>query len=200
MLSKKLFFIYVAKNNEWQQRQKEDWNYVSSMTRFYHWWIKHYFNIDFTVEADILPVIPGRLFDRMSVSYLARDHNERGKTVYHFYLAYFKPLWTDCPTEGYSTENFCMVLWKRPTNSISDSERARFFADTNCANISHLLCHEIIRMKGKKRKEYFDAIHDLWDQHIYNGLPLVYYNERFTKVSKNTPYRFVTLDTNKLSS
>lgn len=92
-----------------------------------------------------------------------------------------------------------MVLWKRPTNSISDNERARFFADTNCANISHLLCHEIIRMKGKKRKEYFDAIHDLWDQHIYKGLPLVYYNERFTKVSKNTPYRFVTLDTNKLS-
>jgi hypothetical protein len=189
----------VAKNNEWQQRQKEDWNYVSSMTRFYHWWIKHHFNIDFTVEADILPVIPGRLFDRMSVSYLARDHNERGKTVYHFYLAYFKPLWTDCQIEGYSTENFCMVLWKRPTNSISDSERDRFFADTNCADISHLLCHEIIRMKGKKRKEYFDAIHDLWDQHIYKGLPLVYYNERFRKVSKNTPYRFVTLDTNKLS-
>ncbi len=200
MLSKKLFFIYVAKNNEWQQRQKEDWNYVSSMTRFYHWWIKHHFNIDFIVEADILPVIPGRLFDRMSVSYLARDHNERGKTVYHFYLAYFKPFWTDCPIEGYSTENLCIVLWKRPTNSISDSERARFFADTNCANISHLLCHEIIRMKGKKRKEYFDAIHDLWDQHIYKGLPLLYYNERFTKVSRNSPYRFVTLDTNNLPS
>lgn len=199
MLSKKLFFIYVAKNNEWQQRQKEDWNYVSSMTRFYHWWIKHNFNIDFTVEADILPVIPSRFFDRMSVGYLARDHNQRGKTIYHFYLAYIKPLWTDCQTEGYSTDNFCMVLWKRPTNSISDNERVRFFADTNCANISHLLCHEIIRMKGKKRKEYFDAIHDLWDQHIYKGLPLVYYNERFTKVSKNTSYRFVTLDTNKLS-
>ena len=200
MLPKKLFFIYVAKNDEWQQRQKEDWNYVSSMTRFYHWWIKHNFNIDFSVETDILPVIPGRFFDRMSLGYLTRDHNERGKTIYHFYLAYFKPVWTDCQTEGYSTDNFCMVQWKRPNSSVSDSERARFFADNNCANISHLLSHEIIRMRGKKRKEYFDAIHDLWDQHIYNGLPLVYYNERFIKVSKNASYRFVTLDTNKLSA
>src|SRR5687768_18262024 len=48
------------------------------------------------------------------------------KTIYHFYLAYFKPLWTDCQTEGYSTDNFCMVLWKRPTNSLSDNERDRF--------------------------------------------------------------------------
>ncbi|MDQ3869866.1 MAG: hypothetical protein M3250_09980, partial [Thermoproteota archaeon] len=74
MLPKKLFFIYVAKNDEWQQRQKEDWNYVTSMTRFYHWWINRHFNIDFSVETDILPVIPGRFFDRMSVGYLTRDH------------------------------------------------------------------------------------------------------------------------------
>jgi hypothetical protein len=189
----------VAKNDEWQQRQKEDWDYVTSMTRFYHWWIKHQFNIDFSVETDILPVIPGRFFDRMSVGYLTRDHNERGKTVYHFYFADFKPLWTDCQTEGYSTENFCMVQWKRPKRTVSNSERVKFFADNNCANISHLLSHEVIRMKGKKRKEYFDAIHDLWDQHVYKGWPFIDYNERFAKVSKNTSYRFVTLDTNKLS-
>ena len=91
----KLFFIYVAKEQEWRQRQSEDWDYVSSLSRFFRWWIKRCFDMDFTVEADILPVIPGRLFDRMSISYLQRDHKDRGKSIYHFYLAYFKPLLTD---------------------------------------------------------------------------------------------------------
>ena len=66
--------------------------------------MKYFFDLDFIVEADILPVVPGRLFDRMSIGYLQRDHKERGKSIYHFYLAYFKPLWTDCPTEAYSSE------------------------------------------------------------------------------------------------
>jgi hypothetical protein len=84
LVPKKLFFIYVAKNQEWQQRQKEDWAYVYSISRFHHWWIKHFFDIDFKIDADILPVIPGGLFDRMSVGYLARDHSQRGKLTYHF--------------------------------------------------------------------------------------------------------------------
>ena len=46
------------------------------------------FDLDLTVEADILPVIPGRVFDRMSISYLERDHKERGRSIYHFYLTY----------------------------------------------------------------------------------------------------------------
>jgi len=151
----------VAKNEEWQQRQKDDWDYVYSMARFYHWWIKHYFHMDFTVDADILPVIPGKLFDRMSVNYLVRDHNQRGKTIHHFYLAYFKPFWTDCQTEGYSSENFGMIYWGRPDTISSDIQCAKFFADTNCAKVSHVLSHELMRIKGKKRKEYFDMIHDL---------------------------------------
>jgi hypothetical protein len=194
---KKLFFIYVAKEEEWQQRQKEDWDYVSSMARFYHRWIKRYYDLDFTVEADILPVIPGRLFDRMSIGYLDRDHKERGKSIYHFYLAYFKPLWTDCPTESYSSENFGMIQWKRPPNNTlvsSEIQRIKFFADTNCANVSHVLCHEVLRMKGKKREEYFERVHKIWDNHVYKGLPYIYYNERFNRVSKDSYYHFVTLD------
>jgi hypothetical protein len=202
LLTKKLFFIYVAKNEEWQQRQKEDWNYVYSMSRFYHWWIKHSYNIQFSVEADILPVITGKLFDRMSVSYLARDHSKRGNTIYHFYLAYFKPFWTDCNTEGYSSENFGMIHWKRPNDNTSttESQRTKFFADKNCANVSHLLSHEALRMKGKKRKEYFEAVHELWDRHLYENLPYAYYNERFIKVAQESPYRFATVDVSKLPS
>lgn len=200
MLNKKLFFIYIAKNEEWQIRQKEDWDYVYSMSRFFHWWIKRHFRIDFSVDADILPVIPGKLFDRMSLDYLLRDHIQRGKGIYHFYLAYFSPFWTDCQTEGYSTENFGMVHWKRPATNTSGSERAKFFADNNCTKISHLLSHEAMRMKGKNRKEYLDFIHDLWHSHIENSLDYNYYNDRFVRVSQNSPYRFATLDISKLSS
>ena len=200
MLTKKLFFIYIAKNEEWQRRKEEDWDYVYSMSRFYHWWIKRYFRIDFSVDADILPVVPGKLFDRMSLDYLLRDHIQRGKGIYHFYLAYFSPFWTDCHTEGYSTENFGMVHWKRPATNTSDNERAKFFADNNCTKISHLIAHEAMRMKGKSRKEYLDVIHDLWERHIENGLDYNYYNDRFLRVSQNSPYRFATLDISQLSS
>jgi len=198
MPTKKLFFIYVAKNEEWQQRQKDDWDYVYSMARFYHWWIKHYFHMDFSVDADILPVIPGKLFDRMSVNYLVRDHNQRGKTIHHFYLAYFRPFWTDCQTEGYSSENFGMIYWRRPDTISSDIQCAKFFADTNCAKVSHVLSHELMRIKGKKRKEYFDMIHDLWNRHVYKDLSYNYYNERFIRVSQGSPYRFATLDISQL--
>ena len=151
--------------------------------------------MDFTVEADILPVIPGRLFDRLSISYLQRDHKERGKSIYHFYLTYFKPLWTDCPTEAYSSENFGMVQWKRQGASVgSKTERIKFLADANCANISHVLTHEILRMKGRKRKEYFESVHEIMDKHIYKDLPYVYFNDRFNIVSKDSSYRFVTLE------
>jgi hypothetical protein len=170
------------------------------MSRFFHWWIKRHFRIDFSVDADILPVVPGKLFDRMSLDYLLRDHIQRGKGIYHFYLAYFSPFWTDCQTEGYSTENFGMVHWKRPATNTSGSERAKFFADNNCTKISHLLSHEAMRMKGKNRKEYLDFIHDLWHSHIENSLDYNYYNDRFVRVSQNSPYRFATLDISKLSS
>ena len=195
-----MFFIYVAKNEEWQQRQREDWDYVYSMSRFYHWWIKRYFHIDLSVDADILPVIPGKIFDRMSLDYLLRDHSQRGKGIYHFYLAYFSPFWTDCHADGYSSENFSMVHWKRPPSNTSDSQRTKFFADNNCTKISHLLSHEVMRIKGKSRREYFDVVHDLWDRHTEKILDYNYYNDRFVRVPQSSPYRFATLDTSQLVS
>jgi hypothetical protein len=190
----------VAKNNEWRSRQDEDGEYVLSMSRFFHKWIKRSFNVNISVVADILPVIPGKLFDRISISYLARDHISRGKTVYHFYLTYFKPFWTDCHTEGYSSENFGMVHWDRPKKKDKNFQLTRYYADNNCLKVSHVLSHEIMRMKGYSRKIYFDAIHDLCDRHLYKDLPLQYYNNKYDLVSKNESYSYVTIDVKKLDS
>lgn len=195
-----LFFIYVAKNKEWIRLQNEDWYYVSLMSRFFHHWIKRSFNVNLKVKADILPVIPGKLFDRMSLSYLSRDHIDRDKTTYHFYLTYFKPFWTDCRTEGYSSENFGVAYWERSKNPISDLDRIRFYSDKNCAKVSHVLTHEILRMMGKSRKVYFDEVHELWDKHIYEQLPFQYFNNKFELVSNKESYSFVTIDPKRIKS
>jgi hypothetical protein len=190
----KIFFIYVAKNKEWEQRQKEDWDYVSSMARFFKWWAQRYFDTKLPVEADILPVVPGMLFDRMSLAYLIRDHSDRGKETYHFYLAYFKPLWTDCNTEGYTAENLGISWWERPGAGASETARYSFYADRNCPRVSHLLAHELLRMKGRTKKDYFGKVHDLWDSHLYKDRPFLYFDRQFKRVRKEDSYRFVTLD------
>ena len=190
----------MAKNEEWIRLQKEDWYYVSLMSRFFHQWIKRSFDVNLKVKADILPVIPGRLFDRMSISYLARDHIGRDKTTYHFYLTFFKPFWTDCRTEGYTSENFGIAYWERSKDPLSDLERTKFYADKNCTRVSHVLTHEILRMKGKPRKVYFDGVHELWDKHTYDLLPFQYFNNKFERVSKNNPYSFVAIDPQRINT
>jgi hypothetical protein len=199
-LLNRLFFIYVAKNEEWKKLYEEDWTYVSSMTRFFKWWIEHEFNVDVTAESDILPIIPGKIFDRPSIAYLLKDHSERGSSVFHFYLPYFKPIWTDCrPVDGYHAENIGMVTWHRPKPSHPSSERnEKYFADNNCAQISHVISHEFLRRSGKKRKIYFDGIHNLWGLHLNGSVPFLYYNRQFKMVSKGSEYRYATIDLTKL--
>jgi len=198
LLQDKLFFIYVSKNEEWKKRYQEDWGYVSSMVRFFQWWIKREFKEDLSVEVDILPVIPGRLFDRINLAYLLRDHKERGFSIFHFYLAYFGPLWSDCRMDVYHGENFGLAAWLRPKVFSSDFKNEKFFADNNCAKISHVICHEIIRRKMKKRKVYFDQVHKIWDLHTKDDVPFLYYNKQFNRVSQNGEYKYVTIDPSKL--
>lgn len=168
------------------------------MARFYKWWTQHYFDLKLPVEADILPVIPGKVFDRMSLAYLVRDHAERGENIYHFYLAYFKPFWTDCNTEGYTAKNLGIAWWQRPDDSLSEAKRYAIFADENCPRVSHVLAHELLRMKGKTKKDYFGKVHDLWDRHIYKNDPFLYFDSQFKRVRKGDSYRFVTLDPTQL--
>jgi hypothetical protein len=199
LIADKLFFIYVAKNEEWQEMQREDWAYVESMSRFFKWWMKRYFEVEMPVEADILPVIPGKLFDRMSVAYLIRDHEERGNDVLHFYLAYFKPFWTDCNTEGYTSKNLGITWWERPEGGGSESARLELFVEKNCPRVSHILAHELLRAKGKAKKQFFGKVHELWDKHIYDNVPFLYFDSKFKKVGKENSHKFVTLDPGELS-
>lgn len=194
----KIFFIYVAKASEWQQRQQEDWDYVSSMARFFKWWAQRYFDIKLPVDADILPVVPGKVFDRMSLAYLMRDHSERGSFTYHFYLAYFKPFWTDCNTEGYTAENLGVTWWQRLDDVSSETQRYAFYAEKNCPRVSHVLAHELLRMKGKTKKDYFGKVHDLWDRHVYKDEPFLYFDSQFRRVHKEDSFRFATIDPSEL--
>ena len=194
----RLFFIYIAKEKEWQQLEREDWVYVSAMTRFFKWWSRRYFDISLPVQADILPVVPGKLFDRMSVAYLIRDHSERGQETFHFYLAYFKPLFTDCNTEGYTAPGVGIAWWQRPAASTSEIQRYHFYADNNCPRVSHILTHELLRMKGKTKKDFFGKVHELWDKHIYKLQPFLYFDSQFKRVSSEDSYRFVTINPDEL--
>ncbi|HEX2014736.1 MAG TPA: hypothetical protein VLA68_05875 [Nitrososphaera sp.] len=179
--------------------QLEDWGYVASMARFFKWWIRRYFDVEFAVEADILPVVPGKLFDRMSLAYLIRDHSERGKEVFHFYLAYFKPFWTDCNTEGYTAQNLGIAWWQRPEADFSGPKRDAFYAEVNCPRVSHILAHEALRMKRKEKKAYFTNVHDLWDRHIHANLPFLFFDSQFKRVHKENSYKYATLDPGHLS-
>lgn len=196
--SDKLFFVYVAKEKEWQQMEREDWIYVSSMSRFFKWWARRYFDVDLAVQADILPVVPGIVFDRISVAYLIRDHSQRDKDTFHFYLAYFKPLFTDCNTEGYTAPSIGIAWWQRPPEEMSEISRYGFYADKNCPRVSHVLAHELLRLKGKTKKDFFGKVHELWDRHLSKDKPLLYFDSQFKRVSRENSYRFVTLDPSEL--
>jgi hypothetical protein len=194
----KLFFIYVAREKEWQQMEKDDWGYVSSMARFFKWWARRYFGIELAIQADILPVVPGKLFDRMSVAYLIRDHSERGRDTFHFYLAFIKPIFTDCNTEGYTAPSVGIAWWQRPSENMSEMQRYGFYADKNCPRVSHVLAHELLRMKGKSKNDFFGKVHELWDKHLHKDKPLLYFDSHFRRVGSEHSYMFVTLDAAEL--
>lgn len=196
IVQKKLFVIYVAKNDQWQKLESEDWEYVSSMVRFFKWWSNRFFDLDLDFSADILPVIPGKLFDRVGIAYLARDHKGRDPSVFHFYLTYFKPLWTDCKTEGYYGEGFAQAYWKRTQDGkeVEDFARRELFASDNCPRISHVLAHHLLRLKGRTKTDYFGNVHELWDKHLFKDLPFIYFDSQFHRTRKDSQFKFATID------
>ena len=198
-MNREIFVIYVAKNEDWQQLKAEDWDYVSAMVRFFKWWSSRFFDLDLDFRADILPVIPGKLFDRMGVAFLARDHKERGADVFHFYLTFFRPWWTDCQTEGYYGEGFAQAFWRRtPQDKDSSYSRLGIFANDNCPRISHVLAHHLLRLKGETKKNYFGDIHELWNKHLHKDLPYLYFDGQFHRSHKDGQYKFATIDPKSL--
>lgn len=180
-------FIFVIKKDELETREWE-FEYISQMAQFYKSWIEKTFSKKVDVQADQMPVNPS-WFNRINMGSLLNDHRKRGEDIYHFYLTYFRPLWTDCTCEGYHAENFGMVWWQPSKNN----DDLSFHAEKNCTKVSHELAHEFLRQAGNKK--YVELIHDIWTKHLFAALPFEYYDESFTKTEK--PSVFSTLDTSE---
>jgi len=166
------------------------------MIRFFKWWSGRFFDLDVDISGDILPVIPGKIFDRVGIAYLARDHKDREKGVFHLYLTYFRPTWSDCKTEGYYGDGFGMAYWKRPKDkeNMHEIQRMELFASDNCPRVSHVLAHQLLKMKGKTKQNYFGSVHEVWEKHQSKKLPFLYFNSEYHRTREDAPFRFSTID------
>jgi len=180
-----LHFIFLVKEDELEKRSWE-FEYVSKMAQFYKKWIAETFSKQVDVLADQMIVRSGRSISLVNVPALIEDHTKRGEDIFHFYLTYFRPVWTDCTCEGYFAENFGMVWWEK--NDKKDD--ISFLMDKNCSKVSHELAHEFLRQSGYKN--YKELVHDVWDKHLFASLPFEYYDENFVKTNKQPI--FATID------
>lgn len=163
-----LHFIFIVKEEERLERQS-DYDYIRKMSDFYGTWIHEKFGIRYEIRCDELVTKPRSIFQRLDTHTLLRDHEQRGRDTYHFYLANFKPIWTDCTCEGYHAENFGMIFWqtsKKPHDPL-------FLAEKNCTTVSHELLHELLRAAGYKR--FTQDVHDIWTRHLFANLEFVQY-------------------------
>lgn len=181
-----LHFIFVVKEEDLEKRKRE-FEYVKHMAEFYKIWIKQKFDLDFEVKVDEMIAKHRSIFQRLDTHSLINDHRKRGKDIFHFYLTFFRPLWTDCTCEGYHAENFGMVWWQEP----KDKDDEVFLADKNCTKVSHELAHELLRQR--KYKRYIEDVHDVWMKHFYADLSFERYNNTFEETTE-TP-KFLTIDT-----
>ena len=180
-----LHFIFVIKEEELEER-KAEFEYVKQMAKFFQIWIKEKFSKNFEIKCDEMITQPRSILQKLDTHTLVRDHEQRGKDVYHFYLTHFKPLWTDCTCEGYHSENFGMIFWQSPKESDDDL----FLAEKNCTTVSHEIIHEMLRIKGHKK--YIHDVHDVWTKHFYEQLEFQQYDENFES-TEGKPM-FLTMD------
>jgi len=185
-----LHFIFVVKEEDLQNR-KQEFEYVKKMANFFKVWIKRKFGLDFEVKCDEMITKHRSIFQRLDTHSLVRDHQERGKDIFHFYLTYFRPIWTDCTCEGYHADNFGMIWWQQP----QDSSDIVFLAEKNCTKVSHELAHELLRQK--KYKKYIEDVHEVWTKHHYADLDFERYDKNFNE-TKDIPI-FLTIDTSEFN-
>jgi hypothetical protein len=184
-----LHFIFLVKEEELEQR-KWEFEYVTKMAQFYKVWIKDTFGQKLDVQSDEMIVRSGQRFQLVDVPTILDDHRSRGEDTFHFYLTYFRPLWTDCTCEGYFAENFGMVWWQKSPQK----NDINFLMELNCTKVSHELTHEFLRQRGYKN--YKELVHDIWDKHLFASLPFEHYDANYAKTQKDA--LFATLDTSSL--
>lgn len=185
-----LHFIFLVKEEELESR-KWEFEYVTKMAKFYKSWIENIFSQKVDVQADEMIVRSGSRFRIIDTPTLLEDHSSRGKDIFHFYLTYFRPIWTDCTCEGYFADNFGMVQWSK---SVQKND-VKFLMEINCTKVSHELAHEFLRQKGYKN--YKELVHDIWDKHLFASLPFESYDSNNNQTAKNDAL-FATLDTSSL--
>ncbi len=186
-----LHFIFVIKEEDREKRQFE-FKYIQKMGQFYKVWIKEKFGKDFEIQYDEMITKPRSFFQRLDIHTLVRDHGQRGKDIYHFYLTHFRPFWTDCAgCEGYHAENFGMVFWQ----PLKESNDSLFLAEKNCTAVSHELLHELLRIS--KHKKFIQEVHDIWTKHLFEQLEFEQYGEDFQKTDGKP--MFLTMDTSELN-
>ena len=186
-----LHFIFVVKEEDREKRQFE-YEYVQKMSQFYKVWIKEKFGKDYEIQCDEMITKPRSFFQRLDTHTLLRDHEQRGKDIYHFYLTHFRPFWTDCAgCEGYHAENFGMVCWQ----PFKESNDILFLAEKNCTTVSHELLHELLRISNHKK--FIQEVHDIWTKHLFEQLEFEQYGEDFQKTDGKP--MFLTMDTSELN-
>jgi hypothetical protein len=185
-----LHFIFLVKEEEREKRQFE-YEYVKEMAQFFKVWIKEKFGKDYEIQCDEMITKPTNIFQRIDTNTLLRDHEQRGKDIYHFYLTHFRPLWTDSTCEGYHGENFGMVIWQHP----KEENNELFLAEKNCTAVSNIILNEQMRQMG--RKKHTREINDIWTKHLFEQLEFEQYDENFQKTSGKPT--FLTMDTRELN-
>lgn len=103
------------------------------MANFYKTWIEKTFSQKVDVQSDEMVVRSGERFRILDTPVIMEDHVNRGEHIFHFYLTYFRPMWTDCTCEGYFAENFGMVWWQKSPKK----DDIAFLMDKNCTKVSH---------------------------------------------------------------
>jgi len=185
-----LHFIFVVKEEDREKRQFE-FEYIKKMSQFYKVWIKEKFGIEYDIQCDELVTKPRSILQKLDTHILVRDHEQRGKNIYHFYLTYFRPFWTDCTCEGYTAENFGLVFWKSP----KESNDTLYLAEKNCTTVSHELLHELLRISGHKK--HMQEVHDVWTKHIFEQLEFEQYGDDFQKTDGKP--LFLTMETSQFN-
>ncbi|MGH1566382.1 MAG: hypothetical protein ACRBB5_02930 [Nitrosopumilus sp.] len=185
-----LHFIFVVKEEERQKRQFE-FEYIKKMGQFYKIWLKEKFGRDYEIQCDELITTPRSILQRLDTHVFLRDHEQRGKDIYHFYLTHFRPLWTECTCDGYHAENFGLLFWK----PLKESNDTLFLAEKNCTAVSHELLHEQLRLSGHKK--FIQEVHDIWTKHLFEQLEFEQYGEDFKKTDGKPMY--LTMDTSQLN-
>lgn len=181
-----LHFIFVVEEGDVEARRQE-FGYVEEMAKFFGRWTREKFSRRFEIRSDIMAARPRGVLRRLDTHALVDDHRSRGEGVYHFYLAHFRPMWTDCTCDGYHAENFGMVWWQRPGSGGDEL----FLAEKNCTVVSHEIAHEVLRQNGVGR--FVPLVHDVWTRHFHAGLEFERYGADFGP-SAGRP-KFMTIDT-----